>query len=122
MLINTVKKSNFVTKIAIICLIYMAIEIGYIYFAKMGPDDFWFAHWIYRYKNNIPYRDFAPYKTVLGYYLLLVPMLSSKDFLTPLIHTRIILAYTNACLFLVAAFWLQKFFLRDISSIFDNLS
>ncbi|MHB1949649.1 MAG: hypothetical protein ACYCQI_16240 [Gammaproteobacteria bacterium] len=76
----------------------------------LGVDDFWFAHWIHRYQDHIPYRDFSPYKTVLGYYFLLIPMSQGTDFIAPLFYTKNTLAVLNAVLFFISGLWLKRFF------------
>lgn len=105
-----IKKKYFILALCLLCTAYFIFEGFYIHYAAMGVDDFWFAHWTYRYRNELPYKDFLPYKTILGYYYLLIPMLSSKALFTPLINTKHWMAFTNAILFYIGALWLRSFF------------
>lgn len=101
---------NFYLLLTSLCLIYLLAELFFNHFTTLCVDDFWFAHWIYQYKHGIPYRDFSPYKTVLGYYLLLPFMLVSKGLLTPLYITKDGIALINAACFFISAIWLKRYF------------
>src|SRR5579862_9282386 len=100
----------FIIGLTLACLCYLGFQLFYTYFATLGVDEFWFSHRIYQYKNGVPYRDFAPYKTVLGYYLLLFPMTLSHELLTPLFYTKNALALLNSLLFFISAIWLKRIF------------
>lgn len=100
-------RNIFLISILILCTAYFLFEIFYSYYMMLSVDEFWFTHWIYRYKSGLPYRDFSPYKTVLGYYLLLPAVLYSKS---PLIFLKNVLAALNTCCFFVSGYWLKKFF------------
>ncbi len=92
------------------CLIYLSVAIignGYMPFTV---DDLWFSHNIYLYKTQLPYRDFPPYKTVLGYYVLLWPMLFEQGVVATLTFTKNMIALLNTGLFFLAAVWLTRFF------------
>lgn len=114
MLSHALKKQYFIIGSFLLCILYLGFQLFYTYFATMGVDEFWFAHWIYRYKDGIPYRDFPPYKTVLGYYLLLIPMMISQAIsqiiFAPLFYIKNSIAFANAFLFFCSAFWLKKYF------------
>lgn len=109
---TTITSKNFFICLFSACLAYFSYEAFATYFSAFYVDDFNFAHLIYRYKNALPYRDFAPYKTVLGYYLLLPPMLSSHSLLAPLYNTKIFIALLNSILFFISGCWLTCFFPR----------
>lgn len=104
---------SFYIFLSLACLIYFSIELFYTYYAIFSVDEFWFAHWIYQYKHGIPYRDFSPYKTVLGYYFLLPAMLFSNDILTPLYTLKNTFAVINTFLFFLSAIWLKRFFSKE---------
>lgn len=95
-----------------ICTLYLLFEFFLNSYVSLSVDEFWFAHRIYQYKNGLPYRDFAPYKTVMGYYLLLIPMLLSHGVFSTLIFTKNVIALFNACMLLGSALWLSRFFSR----------
>jgi hypothetical protein len=106
----TDKKSWFGLALAAVCLTYFFFQLFYNQYAQWSVDDFWFAHGIYEFKNSLPYRDFSPYKTVLGYYFLLPTMLLGHDALTPLLYTKQFIALLNTILFAFATVRLSKFF------------
>lgn len=95
-----------------LCLFYLGFEFFFNAYAMVTVDEFWFAHNIYHYKDSLPYRDFSPYKTVLGYYLLLPPMLSARGIIQTLIFTKNSLACVNALILFASAWWLSRFFSR----------
>ncbi|MBV8801752.1 MAG: hypothetical protein JO131_02070, partial [Gammaproteobacteria bacterium] len=96
--------------IGILCLTYFSFQLFYNQYVQWSVDDFWFAHRIYEFASGIPYRDFSPYKTVLGYYILLPTMLLGHDALTPLVYTKNFIALLNTGLFAIAAYRLQRLF------------
>lgn len=104
------KKGYFFLPLTILCLVYLGFEFFFNQYAMISVDEFWFAHRIYEYKDGIPYRDFAPYKTVIGYYLLLLPMLYAKGIMSTLIFTKNVLAVFNTCVLFIASAWLTRFF------------
>ena len=54
---------------------FLFIELTFALGSPFHPDEFQGAHAVYRLTREIPYRDFLPYKTVLGYYIQLPPFL-----------------------------------------------
>lgn len=96
-----------------ICLLYLVTILFYNHYVMLSVDEFWFAHRIYQYKSAIPYRDFSPYKTVLGYYLLLPSMLiSSHSIMQTLLHMKDAIAFANVLILMSASFWLTRYFSR----------
>lgn len=86
--------------------------LAYNRYAMLSVDEFWFAHFIYRYKDGLPYRDFAPYKTILGYYLLLPPMLSARGIMQTLITVKDTFAFLNMFILFISSLWLTRYFSR----------
>ena len=101
--------------LTLICLTsaYLGFEWWFNQYAMISVDEFWFAHRIYEYHNNVPYRDFSPYKTVLGYYLLLLPMSLAHGIMPTLIFMKNVLAVTNVVILVTASCWLTRFFSRS---------
>ena len=95
---------------ALISLCYIVYEFFFNSYTMITVDEFWFAHRTYQYKSGLPYKDFSPYKTVLGYYLLLVPMLFSHGILQTLIAIKNAVAIFNAFILLIASLWLTRMF------------
>ncbi len=54
-----------------LCLLYAAIETLYVLRLPLVMDEFQGARAVHALTEGMPYRDFTPYKTVLGYYLQL---------------------------------------------------
>ena len=101
----------FVWGVILLCLSYFGIELFFNAYTSITLDEFWFAEHAYQFKNHLPYRDFAPYKTILGYYLLLIPLpATSPDILKPLIDIKNFIALLNTLCMGIAAFGLRKFF------------
>lgn len=110
---NSLLHSRFYYILSILCLCYFGFECFITYHTALVADDFWFTHWIYQFKHHLPYRDFVPHTTVLGYYLLLPAMQQAADGLAPLYHIKLWLALINACCFFGASCWLTRFFPRN---------
>lgn len=113
MLRQSLSKKNFLLYLLGLCGIYVGFEFFFNQYAMFGVDEFWFAHRIFQYKTAWPYRDFAPYKTVLGYYILLIPMLFSHNIIQTLILMKNVIAFLNACLLFCSACWLTRFFSKS---------
>lgn len=110
----------FLIGISCICCFYLGFEFFFNTYAMISVDEFWFAHSIYKFKTSLPYRDFAPYKTVLGYYTLLMPMLLSHGTIKSLIFTKNAIALLNTIILFGSSCWLSKFFSR--ASILASLA
>ncbi len=104
---------SFYLFLSLACASYLGIQLFYTTYVTFGVDEFWFAHWIYAYKSGIPYRDFSPYKTVLGYYMLLPSMLLSHGLFTPLYSIKNTLAVLNTILFFLSARYLKQIFAKS---------
>src|SRR3990167_3255125 len=109
-MIFTIAPTPYPKNIIALCLIYLVFQILYIPYAALSVDELWFAHHIYTYTHQLPYRDFLPYKTVLGYYLLSIPFFLSHTLLWPLYYIKDEIAIINTLLFMVTGFWLSQFF------------
>lgn len=110
---NTLSRHYFILGTISLCSAYLLFELFFNAYTNFSVDEFWFAHRIYQYKNSLPYRDFAPYKTVLGYYLLLIPMLFSHGIIDTLIFIKNTIALLNTAVLLGSALWLSRFFSRS---------
>lgn len=95
-----------------ICVTYLIYELIYIPYWALSADEFVFARHIYEYTYHVPYLDFAPYKTILGYYLLSLPFFFTKHFLAPLFYIKDEIALINTLCLGMAAYWSRKFFNR----------
>lgn len=99
---------------------YFSIEIFLNFYTMLSADEFWFAHHTQQYLEYLPYRDFAPYKTVVGYYFLLPFMSLSKDIINTLVFTKHALAFVNCLIIMGASIWLSRYFSRGaiLTSLF----
>jgi hypothetical protein len=105
------KRHVFYVILGLLCLAYLLTEQFINATMTISVDEFWFAHVLQHYQHNLPYRDFAPYKTVLGYYLLLLPAsLAGKDAVGSLIFIKNAIAICNTVLLFIASTWLTRFF------------
>lgn len=98
--------------IGLISLAYFFLSAWLNAHTMISIDEFWYAHRIYQYRSGLPYRDFSPYKTVLGYYVLLLPMLLKHSYLSTLILLKNTLSLINALGFFISAVWLSRYFTK----------
>lgn len=75
--------------------IYFLFEYYFIKYSALSTDEFVFAKHILDYTQSLPYRDFPPYKTILGYYLLSIPFFFSHDLFTPLFWIKTEITFLN---------------------------
>ena len=99
---------NLVWAIVLLCLSYLIFQLIYIPYAALSVDEFWFGHHIYQYTHKIPYRDCLPYKTVLGYYLLSLPMYFSHALFKPLFYIKDEIALINSLFIAISCIWLCR--------------
>jgi hypothetical protein len=105
---------TFHTKLAVLLGIYLLIELAYVYRLPLAMDEFQFASESERLQTQLPYRDFRPYKNMLGYYLLGAP-LSIGHWLglspwTSLLFVKFGLAITVPAVLMWSATQLRSFF------------
>ena len=85
----------YTTAIVVLAVLYLAAQLLLIPYMWLGPDEFWFAHHIFQYTQKIPYRDFLPYKSVLGYYLLSLPLYFVHGLFKPIFFIKYEIALIN---------------------------
>lgn len=95
---------------AALCLLYLALQFVYVVTLPLVMDEFQGAYSANLLAGALPYRDVTPYKTVLGYYLQLLPMQLSEDTWSRLIVTKLFIAtLTAGGVFVVARLLAQQF-------------
>jgi len=111
-LLSTIKKVLIqpINLIFLFCLGYFVLQLWLIPQLLLAADEFFFAHHIYQYLHQLPYRDFPPYKTVLGYYLLAPAFLFSQDSVQPFFYFKAEIALLNSVFFFVAIYWAKRYF------------
>lgn len=102
----------FSISIIAISLLYLTFTLCFIPYWTIAVDEFVFARQIYEYTFAIPYRDFAPYKTVLGYYLLTPGFFLSHRLFLPLLIAKSEIALINAFFILLCGLWSARLFNR----------
>lgn len=77
-------------------LLYLLIQAVYLWRLPLVMDEFDGANEAYQLLDLTPYKDYRPYKTVLGYYVQLPPLLLTSDPWTGLMLSKFWLALINA--------------------------
>lgn len=102
----------FFYSVLLIGLGYLIFQYFFIPYCIIAADEFVFARHIYDYVLHIPYRDFPPYKTVLGYYLLSFPLFFSHTSLAPIFYIKYEIALLNTLgmvtLFIASRNWFSR--------------
>lgn len=93
-----------------VSFLYLVFEYFFIPFSVLTADEFVFARHIYEYTFHIPYIDFSPYKTTLGYYLLSLPFFFSPVTLKSIFYAKEEIALINAVFFLLSSVWAARYF------------
>ena len=117
--VNAPQTTSYRLGILAVCVCYLIFQMVYVPYGMLSRDELWFAHHIYHYIYALPYRDFPPYKTVLGYYLLSIPMYFSHSILAPLYYIKDEIAILNAIAFGGIALWASRWF--QLRAIFYTL-
>jgi hypothetical protein len=104
------QSNSFLLALTLLCAAYLVFQFFYTSYEILCVDDFLFAHRIYDFKHALPYRDFAPYKTVLGYYILWLPMMLSHGIIQPLLNTKHLIVVINTAVIFSASFYLRHYF------------
>jgi len=98
--------------IVLCALAYLGLEAVYIARLPLVMDEFSGASQVHRFLTGLPYRDFMPYKTVLGYYLQLPPLWLVHDAWHQLLAIKFFMAVLNAAALCFAAHSLARHYHR----------
>jgi len=90
-----VSKRRTVLIAAGLSLLYFSIQLAYIAHLPLVMDEFDGANEAYQLLEVTPYKDYQPYKTALGYYLQLPPLVLTSDPWTGLTLSKVWLASIN---------------------------
>ena len=93
----------------LIAALYLALQALYIAHNPLVMDEFDGAAEAFRVSHAVPYRDFQPYKTILGYYAQLPPVLLATDVWTSLMLSKIQMALFNAVMLFFTGIRLRKY-------------
>ncbi len=91
-------------------LVYLVLQAVYGLRMPLADDEFGGAHAAYRVTELVPYRDFPPYKTVLGYYVQALPLLLTDNLWNGIMLIRLEMAVINALVLTFVAFRLRRHF------------
>jgi hypothetical protein len=105
-----VSKRRVVLISAGLSLLYLLIQAVYISRLPLVMDEFDGANEAYQLLDLTPYKDYRPYKTVLGYYLQLPPLLLTSDPWTGLMLSKGWLALINAAAIFASTLALASIF------------
>ena len=73
------KRSTFAALLVAILAFYVGVEVAYAIRAPRIADEFLIAYTVRQFGSKLAYREFAPPKTVLAFYLLLPPLRFVRD-------------------------------------------
>ncbi len=108
MIPSSYTEKHFPLMLSGLCLFYLVIQVLYVSRLPLIMDEFAGMATVLKHRDGIPYRDFNPYKTVLGYYLQLLPGWFSDDIWHRLIFSKYFLASINTLVIFWAALRLRK--------------
>ena len=91
-------------------LFYLILQTIYGLRMPLADDEYAGAKAAYRMLELVPYRDFAPYKTVVGYYIQALPLLLTDNLWAGILLIRVEMAVINTLVLLFVAFRLRRHF------------
>ena len=109
----SIRRSLFRLMVLLLCVGYVAIELLYVQRTDFSHDEMQGALTLHRLLSELPYRDFNPYKTVLGYYIQLPSLLISGDPWTGLLLVRLQMVLVNATVMVAAALLLARHYRHE---------
>jgi len=105
---ENINKTNL--SIIFLCLSYLLFEFLFIPHWTLTADEFVFAKHISEYTIGIPYLDFEPYKSVLGHYLLSLPLFFTQGLFEPIFRMKEEIAIINTACIAITCFWSMRLF------------
>jgi hypothetical protein len=82
--------------LALLCAVFFWVQLDYCQRLPLVMDELQGAWDVYRLRRAVPYLDFMPYKTVLGYYLQLPFMLLERDLWSRMMAVKLGMAAVTA--------------------------
>jgi hypothetical protein len=104
---------HFALFVLLTCLAYLALEAMYVTRLPLVMDEFQGASSVAQFGDGMPYRDFRPYKTVVGYYVQLPALLLGAYPWFNLLSVKFEMAILSAIAMAFAAFSLAKHFRKE---------
>lgn len=101
---------RFLVAIVVICLAYAVIEILYVSTLPLVMDEYQGAYAVFKLTSAVPYRDYMPYKTVLGYYVELAPLMLPGDPFSRVMYVKYMLVAINTIALFIGSYLLSRHF------------
>lgn len=95
-----IERRRFLRWLSLVWLGYATLQILYITRMPMVMDEFEGAHSVHQFASGLPYRDFDPYKTVLGYYFQLPALEMPHDLWRGMLAVKLEMAAAVILVFL----------------------
>jgi hypothetical protein len=89
---------------------FLLLQVRYIWGLPLIMDEFANAGHIYRVAQGVPYRDFVPYKTVVGYYVLLPGIVALNSSWMAMLAAKVEIACLTALVLAGGALRLRRHF------------
>lgn len=96
----------------LIVVVYVAIELVYMQSVPIVMDEFDGVYDAYRLRHDVPYRDFRPYKTVLGYYIQLPATFAASSVWGRILALKMEMIAINVLMLVAAAAYCSRFLSR----------
>jgi hypothetical protein len=89
---------------------FLLVQLRYIAGLPLVMDEFANAGHVFRVAQGVPYRDYVPYKTVLGYYLLLPGLVTFTSSWVAMLAVKVEIAIVTSVVVAGGAFRLRRHF------------
>lgn len=90
-----VGRKGFSVLVGVLLVAYFGLQVLYISRLPVVMDEFQESSTLGLFEQNLPYRDFPPYKTVLGHYLQLGPFALGRGSWGKILSVKLALALLN---------------------------
>lgn len=87
---------------------YLSLQVIYVARLPLVMDEFAGAREAYRLVHGVPYRDFLPYKTIIGYAIQAVPAYLAETVWSRLIAIKIEMVLINSAMLAIVGVWLSR--------------
>ncbi len=104
---------HFILFVLVACLAYLALEAVYVTRLPLIMDEFQGASNVAQLEDGLPYRDFRPFKTVVGYYLQLPALRLGESGWFNLLAVKFEMVIVNAIAILLTALSLARHFRKE---------
>lgn len=105
-------RERFAVLLAALIAAYVSLQAAYVVRQPLIVDEFAGAWEVYRLGHGVPYRDYTPYKTVLGYTVQGLAAALTNDTWTRLIAIKLQMVAINAAMLAVIGIWLARLYGR----------